>query len=127
MEPPTGDNMKETLAIRVYEVVGSTLCVASEDGQKVHDQIVSGLRNDRQVVVSFHNVESLTSAFLNAAIGQLYATFTEEMIRAKLRVEEMQSDDLVLLKRVVETAKQYFKNPKPFDDAAREILGDDGK
>lgn len=117
--------MKDSLAIRAYEVVGSTLCVASEDGQKVHDQIVSGLRNDRQVVVSFHNVESLTSAFLNAAIGQLYATFPEEMIRAKLRVEEMQPDDLVLLKRVVETAKLYFKDPKPFDDAAREVLGDD--
>jgi hypothetical protein len=117
--------MNDALAIRVYEIVGSPLCVASEDGQKVHDQIAAGLRMQRRVAVSFHNVESLTSAFLNAAIGQLYATFTEEQVRAGVTVEEMQPDDLALLKRVVETAKLYFKNPKPFDDAAREVLGDD--
>jgi len=117
--------MSDELAIRVYEVIGNTLCVASDDGQKVHDRIAAALREGRNVVVSFRNVNSLTSAFLNAAIGQLYDSFSEDEIRAKVRVEDMEQDDLVLLKRVVETAKAYFKDPERFNDAAREVLGDD--
>ena len=117
--------MSDALTIQVYEVVGSVLCVASDDGQKVHDRIAAALREGRNVVVSFRNVNSLTSAFLNAAIGQLYDSFSEDEIRAKVRVDDMEQDDLVLLKRVVETAKAYFKDPERFSDAAREVLGDD--
>ncbi|MGB2987362.1 MAG: STAS-like domain-containing protein [Phycisphaerae bacterium] len=117
--------MSDALTIQVYEVVGSTLCVASDDGQKVHDRIAAALRENRNVALSFRNVESLTSAFLNAAVGQLYASFTEDQVRARVRVEDMEQDDLVLLKRVVDTAKQYFKDPERFKDAAREVLGDD--
>jgi hypothetical protein len=54
----------------------------------------------------------LTAAFLNAAIGQLYGKFKEDQIRAQLKVKDMQPDDFALLKRVVDTAKQYFRNPK---------------
>ena len=117
--------MSDEITIRVYEVVGSPLCVASDDGQRVFEQIERSLREHRNVAVSFHNVESLTSAFLNAAIGQLYATFTPDQIRAALRVDDMQPDDLALLKRVVDTAKEYFKDPERFKRAAREVLGED--
>lgn len=76
-------------------------------------------------MLSFHNITTLTSAFLNAAIGQLYGTFSEEEIRSLLNVRDMQQDDIALLKRVVETAKQYFKDPQRFDQALRETLEDD--
>jgi len=77
------------------------------------------------VILSFHNISTLTSAFLNAAVGQLYGEFSEEQIRALLKVQDMQPDDLALLKRVVETAKQYFKDPDRFDQTLRDTLGDD--
>ena len=38
----------------------------------------------------------------------------------------MQPDDIALLKRVVETAKEYFKDPKRFDKAVQEVIGDGG-
>ena len=112
------------LAISVFEVVGSSLCVASGDGQKVYDRLAAALREGHNVALSFHNVTTLTSAFLNAAIGQLYGTFNEEQIRALLKVQDMQPEDLALLKRVVETAKQYFKDPHKFEQAMQETLGD---
>ncbi len=117
--------MSQNLSISVFEIVGSQLCVASDDGQKVHDRIAVALRERRSVTVSFLNVTGLTSAFLNAAIGQLYGSFTEEQIRSLLKVRDMQPDDLALLKRVVETAKQYFKDPERFQQAVREVLGED--
>lgn len=118
--------MSNNLSLSIFEVVGSPLCVASGDGQKVYDRLAAALKEGRSVMLSFHNVTILTSAFLNAAIGQLYGSFSEEQIRALLKVQDMQSDDLALLKRVVETAKQYFKDPKKFDQAVQEMQGEDG-
>lgn len=118
--------MSNILALSIFEVVGSPLCVASGDGQKVYDRLAAALKEERRVMLSFHNVTTLTSAFLNAAIGQLYGAFSEEQIRSLLKVQDMQPDDLALLKRVVETAKQYFKDPQRFNQAVRETLGDDG-
>lgn len=118
--------MKKNLTLSVFEVVGSPLCVASDDGQRVHDRIAAAFKEGSNVTVSFLNVSSLTSAFLNAAIGQLYGSFTENEIRSKLKVKDIEPDDLALLKRVVETAKQYFKDPKRFNKAVQDTLGDGG-
>ena len=118
--------MKKNVTISVFEIAGSPLCVASDDGQKVYDRISSALKEDRNVTLSFLNVSSVTSAFLNAAIGQLYGTFSEDEIRSKLKVKDMQPDDLALLKRVVDTAKQYFKDPKRFNKAVHETIEDGG-
>jgi hypothetical protein len=118
--------MKQNITLSVFEIVGSPLCVASDDGQRVYDRIASAFKEERNVTVSFRNVSSLTSAFLNAAIGQLYGTFKDDQIRSKLKVKDMQPDDLALLKRVVDTAKEYFKDPKRFDKAVQEAIGDGG-
>ena len=118
--------MKKNLTLSIFEVVGSPLCVASDDGQRVHDRVAAALKEGSDVTVSFLNVSSLTSAFLNAAIGQLYGSFTENEIRSNLKVKDIEPDDLALLKRVVETAKQYFKDPKRFDKAVEEAIGDGG-
>ncbi len=117
--------MQEDLEIFIFEVVGNPLCVASSDGQAVYERLVSALKKGRSVTLSFNNVSTLTSAFLNAAIGQLYGEFSEEQIRALLKVQDMQPEDMALLKRVVDTAKEYFKDPKKFEAAIRDELGDE--
>ncbi|MDE0012651.1 MAG: STAS-like domain-containing protein [Candidatus Poribacteria bacterium] len=117
--------MSEEIKISIFEVVGSPLCVASSDGQKVYERLNTAIETEREVVLSFHNVTTLTSAFLNAAIGQLYGTFSEEQIRDQLKVEDMNQDDLALLKRVVDNAKLYFKYPKEFDKVVEESQGNE--
>lgn len=117
--------MSQQTEISVFEVVGSGLCVASDDGQVVHNQIARALRRGRNVRLSFRNIDSLTSAFLNTAVGQLYGEFSEEQIRDGLSVSDLDQDDLSLLKRVVDTAKEYFKDPKRFNEAVRGALSDD--
>ena len=116
--------MRKCISIAVFEVVGSPLCVASGDGQKVYHRLAVVLEEDRRAALSFRNVTTLTAAFLNAAIGQLYGTFSEEQIRSLLKLEDMEPDDLALLKRVVETAKLYFKDPQRFDQVVRDTLED---
>lgn len=117
--------MSKNLELSIFEIVGSPLCVASSDGQKIHDRLAAALNEGRSVALSFHNITAITSAFLNTAIGQLYGAFSEDKLRSLLKVRDMQTEDMALLKRVVETAKQYFKDPEKFDQAIQETLGDE--
>ena len=117
--------MPEEIKISLFEVVGSPFCVASEDGQKVYERVVAALKADKEISISFHNITALTAAFLNSAIGQLYGQFSEEKIRSLLKVENIEQDDLALLKRVVENAKLYFKDPVRFNRAIQEVFRDE--
>ena len=116
--------MEKPITLKLYEIVGSEFCVAAGDGQKVFEQIYQALHKDMSVQISFMNVERLTSAFLNVAIGQLYGEFTEDFLRSRLSVKEIEPDDLMLLKRVIETAKIYFKDPNRFNQIQKDILGE---
>jgi hypothetical protein len=117
--------MSKEVIVRVFDIVGGPLCVSAEDGQRVHNKIVPLLREGQKVVLSFEQVETLISAFLNAAVGQLYGEFPEERIRELVSVRDMDEEDVAVLKRVVENAKAYFKAPKQFDQAWKEELGDE--
>ena len=115
--------MKPSIIVPIFDIVGGSLCVSTEDGQRVYDQIVPLLRDGQQVTLSFKHVETLISAFLNAAVGQLYGEFSEERIRELLSVEDMDKEDEAILKCVVDNAKAYFKAPKEFDRAWMEEVG----
>lgn len=117
--------MVPTITISIFQVVGSPLCVASGDGQKVFERIKHAVKAGRSVNLSFENVTALTSAFLNAAIGQLYGTFDESRIRSHVNIVDIEKSDLGLLIAVIRTAKVYFKNKEDFDLAIREELGED--
>lgn len=116
--------MKDRITVSAFEVVGSSLCVASADGQKIYDRIARVLKEGGHAAVSFRNVSTLTSAFLNAAIGQLYGEFDNDTIRSRITIEEMEPNDIALLRRVVDTAKEYFKDPQRFEQAVCDTLGD---
>lgn len=114
----------ETTTINIFNTVGSSYCVESEDGQKVFDLIKKAITENRKVILSFLNVDMLTTAFLNTAIGQLYGQFPEATIKENLQVENLSQSGMVSLKRVVETAKLYYKDPDAMQRSINEILGD---
>ena len=115
--------MSEPIVVRVFDIVGGPLGVSADDGQRVYDKIALLLSEGKKVSLSFEQVETMISSFLNAAIGQLYGKFPEDRIRELLSVRDMDEEDIVVLKRVVENAKAYFKDPKRFDAAWKEEVG----
>jgi hypothetical protein len=117
--------MANEITLNIFEIVGSRFCVSPDDGQKVHDQIELALKQGLQVRLSFANVERLISAFLNVAIGQLYGEFPEDVLRNNLSVIHIEKSDLILLKRVIDTAKIYFKNPEMVERIRRQSLGEE--
>lgn len=110
--------------INIINVVGDSYCIEAEDGEKVFSLINKAISENKKVVLSFLNVEMLTTAFLNTAVGQLYRDFTEEKIKESLSVKDMSQNGLNALKRVVETAKLYYKDPEAMQRSINDILGD---
>lgn len=114
----------EVNIINIINIVGDSYCIEAEDGGKVFALITKAFAEHQKVVLSFLNVEMLTTAFLNTAIGQLYRDFSEEEIKQYLSVKDMSQNGLKSLKRVVETAKLFYRDPEAMERSINEILGE---
>ncbi|MXX37065.1 MAG: DUF4325 domain-containing protein, partial [Gemmatimonadetes bacterium] len=106
-------------------IIGGPLCVSASDGQRLHDKIAPLLEEGTPVVLSFERVDILISAFLNAAIGQLYGELSEDRLDKLLSFRDLAPDDREILTHVVDNAKAYFSRPEDFDRAWKDELGDE--
>lgn len=116
--------MKEFI-INIYEQVGGNAAISVDDGTNVFNLISKSINENLKVVLDFKNINLITSPFLNAAIGQLYGVFDEEVIKNHLNIINPSEIHLETFKRVVERAREYFKNKESFDDIAKEMIGDE--
>jgi hypothetical protein len=114
----------DEMTVSVYQIVGNETCVEADDGDKVCEKLKLLLAQKKKVILSFLNVQMLTSAFLNTAIGQLYKDFSEDDIKALIEVKDLPADDAVLLERVVKNAKLYYKDTSRMEQSIKEILGE---
>lgn len=113
------------IKISVVKVVGSPFCVSIDDGHLLHDRITRALDAGNFVELSFDGVKRLTTAFLNASMGQLYNEYTEEQIRQFVRIVEASQDSLRLIKRVVDNAKRFFSDPIRGSEQLKRLLDDE--
>ncbi len=113
------------IVISVFNLVGNSYCVEAKDGDAIFQAISKALRQNQLVKISFQNVEMLTTAFLNTAIGQLYRDFSEEQIRALVDVSEIEDTHEAQLRRVIETAKLYYKDPQWLEESVKSIMGEE--
>lgn len=114
---------EEMIKINVFETAGETCCVAACDGQKVYDKITVALCENKKVELSFAEINELTPAFLNSAIGQLYGCFPTEQIENNLLFTDISEEDEIILKRVLERAKTYFEHSYTCRKALKDVLG----
>lgn len=114
----------DNITINIVNTIGDVYGVEAEDGQKVFELIVKAFSDKKKVMLSFQNIEMLTTAFLNNAVGQLYKDHKEEFIRENLRVSDISESGKVALKRVVETAKLYYKDPEALKRSIDELTED---
>jgi len=114
----------EKIKISLYEIVNDPFCVSAEDGEKVFEQIKKIFLADKKIDISFLNVKMVTSAFLNTAIGKLYGQFEEQEIKERFSLSDISNSDKLLLKRVITTAKAYYKNPNQFEESIDKIMAE---
>ena len=106
----------------VRDIVGGDSAVSTDSGTLVFKQLQQEFASENTVVLDFSGIELMTTAFLNAAIGQLYSTRLSNQLNRLLKLENVADDDKILFKKVVTRAKEYFSNKSHFEDSANNAL-----
>jgi len=115
----------ERKTINIFDVVGGKAAVSTEDGDRLFETIIAFLEKDFEVALDFANIETLTSTFLNAAIGQLYSKYDSPFLREHLRVNNLAPEDRDLMLKIIERAKEYFKDKENLEKDIREAFDDE--
>ena len=100
--------MSEEITIKIVNIIGSQSCISVEEGQRVFTKVRKRIKERKPVTLSFEKTEVISLVFLNVAIGQLYGFFDENIIKENLKIKDLSSYDMDLLKSVVDNAKCYF-------------------
>jgi hypothetical protein len=90
----------------IKDLIG-TRCIIREDGQKVYDIIHNPLRRGNTITLDFAGVTQFASPFFNFALGQLLKDVKEEDLRKLLKIINLESIGLTVVRRVIENASQY--------------------
>lgn len=118
--------MSDRIKLKIYDIVGGPIWVAAEDGQKVYEKIKAAFDAHHAVDLSFVQRENLITAFLNAAVGQLYSgEYTEDFLNENLAYVDIDEDDQALVTRAVDNAKRYFSNRAGYDQAWGEVVDEE--
>ncbi len=114
--------------IVIKEIINSELAVSTENGNKVFEIVNSHLQKKEKVELDFAGITIMITAFLNAAIGSLYSKkeYTGEFLNEYLKLENVEKDDRILFKDVIQRAKEYFADKEAFEKNSNDaIYGND--
>ena len=108
----------------VQQIIGEDVAVTTDDGDKLFQVINDLLKQQKIIEIDFSGINLMTTAFLNAAIGQLYNENTSEFLNSQIKLSHVSSDDVILFKKVIERAKEYFADKKNFERSAHKAIYD---
>jgi hypothetical protein len=109
----------------IFDLIKSNAAVATDDGDKLFKIIAEYFEKNETVTLDFIKLKSLTSTFLNAAIGQLYSKYDSPFIQAHLKVNNLSPEDTYTMKKVVERAKQYFINKQSIEKPVKDVMNEE--
>lgn len=116
---------ENAVTIIVTEAIADTLCLASGDGEKLYKKIAPLIKEGKNVILDFQNVEETTPAFMDEAIAQLYENFPEEQVEKSLSFVNIDSHAAYDIEDAVYWTKEYLKDPQRFKEAGLKVLGAD--
>ena len=108
--------------LKIKDIIKRETAVSSDDGDILFSNIVDCINDNTIAELDFSGISILTTAFLNSAIGQLYNTYSSEQLNNALRLKNVANEDKILFKKVIERAKEYFKDKKGFENSANDAI-----
>ncbi|MCO5950856.1 STAS-like domain-containing protein [Mucilaginibacter flavidus] len=104
------------MTLNIRETIGGDSALTPTSGELIYNIIQKEIGTNSAIDLDFKGIEIITSAFLNAAVGRLYAKYSSEELNALLHIKNISSDDLSILKKVIERAKEYFIDKRSFNE-----------
>lgn len=110
----------------IKDIIGPR-CITQEDGQRIYKMIYPVLKQDQEVYLDFSGTIAFGTAFFNYAAGQLLRDMEPEHLNKLVKILELAPAGWQVWRRVIENAKEYYKNPekrKAIDDVIKEQSGE---
>ena len=112
----------DQFVISVFEEVGGNSAIRVDDGTRIYQKIDAAISNGRSITLDFQNIDLIITAFLNAAIGQLYSKYSSEDLNSRIELKNIKPEDVRLFKKVIERAKEFFNHHTDFEDTTNGII-----
>lgn len=106
------------MQINVKSIVGP-FCVDPDDGNQIRGAVAAALRRGDAVDLDFTEVATITSSFLNRAVGELFGEFSHDVLDGGLSWTGLDQADESLMRLVRDNAIRYFSAT----DQQREQVG----
>lgn len=102
--------MEERLIIS--KLIGSNLAVSSEKASIVFEKIQSNIASNIYTTVDFTGIKSLTTAFLNIAIGELYRFKDKDTLNKLISIDVTTLSKLQFekVKLVMENSREKYNS-----------------
>jgi hypothetical protein len=96
--------------INIATIIGGNIAVSTSDGETVFSELSKHLKEKETISLDFENISILTTAFLNAAIGQLYSgkTYPNNFLNEHLKI--------------INRAKEYYQNKKNLEESVNTVF-----
>ena len=102
------------MVANIKQILSSDSALTPSSGELIYKVLDSKIAEKKIIELDFAGIEIITSAFLNSAVGKLYSKYSSEQLNSLLFIKNISSDDLQLLKKVIERAKEYFTDKDSF-------------
>lgn len=105
--------------INIAAIIGGNIAVSTSDGEIVFSNLSKQLNEKEKISLDFANISILTTAFLNAAIGQLYNgnNYPTNFLNEHLKIINVRDIDKPLFSLVITRAKEYYQNKKNLEES----------
>ncbi len=108
--------------VNVQQLVGA-VCMTYEDGEKLHAAYRPAFDGGKTIFLDFTGTRIFVSQFFNASVGQLLKDYSVEDVRQRLKFVNLPVAANAPLRRSVENAERYYRDPK-YRDALDRVLAD---
>lgn len=99
------------MTIRIVDYVGDR-ATDMKQGDEIYNLIIAGFSKNEIVDIDFSGMTTILSTFLNNAIGKLYKDYDSEFLNKNLKIQNLNDDDMFILRKVAKRAKEFYANQK---------------
>lgn len=105
--------MKKLKEIEVKKIINSELANDSEKGKILNKEICRLFEsNDTFIVLDFKDINLINTAFLNDAIGIMLRDYPLSEFTSKLRIKNIDKEDIDMFKEVLKNAAEKYIKTK---------------
>lgn len=116
---------ENTTNIIVKDYINKTQAITTADAEIIFKVISSIFDKSENVKLDFSNLNLVLSCFLNRAVGDLYGKYSNDFIKEHLSFSNVTDSDAIILKNVVDRAKDYYKDEDKAKERLKEAFNDD--